>query len=136
MFCKVSMIGYVNTDKSFNEKGNVMTVGIAYSGTRKSLVSGKYESILVSCRFINETAQRANKMIHKGDLVHIDGRLDISDYEKNGEKRKYTSIVVGSFSVLKSNSEKSSSVTKSNSSNKNEKYDFDEGDGENEPLPF
>lgn len=135
MFCKVSMIGYVNTEKTFNEKGNVMTVGIAYSGTRKSLVSGKYESVLIYCKFINETAQRASKMIHKGDLVYIDGRLDISDYEKNGEKRKYTSIVVGTFSVLKSNSGTSGSVTKSHS-NKNEKYDFDEGDGENEPLPF
>lgn len=138
MFCKVQMIGYVSKECEIKGKAqNVGVFSVAYSGSRRSLTTGEYESIFLNCSVFKDNIQRALDMLHKGDLVYCEGSLDIQDYnDRNGVKRQATSLNVGMFRVLKSKNAAQGAKQKavaSKPSKKQAEVDFDDDDYE---MPF
>lgn len=61
---------------------------------------GEYDSEFVNYVAYRNTADYLNKYAKKGKLVQIEGRINTTSNEKNGEKRYYTKIIVDSASVL------------------------------------
>lgn len=61
---------------------------------------GEYDSEFVNYVSYRNTADYLNKYAKKGKLVQIEGRINTTSNEKNGEKRYYTKIIVDSASVL------------------------------------
>jgi single-strand DNA-binding protein len=48
----------------------------------------------VRCTIFGKRGEALSKILHKGDRVFVEGRLQTSSYEKNNEKRYSTEIVV------------------------------------------
>jgi single-strand DNA-binding protein len=55
---------------------------------------GEYESDFFNCSAFRNSADYIEKYIKKGNLVNIVGRLENRLFEKDGEKKFYTEIVV------------------------------------------
>ena len=47
-----------------------------------------------------KTAERAKQYLDKGSELVIDGRLNSRSYEKNGEKRYITEVVINEFMMV------------------------------------
>jgi single-strand DNA-binding protein len=47
-----------------------------------------------------QLAERCNQYLRKGATVHVEGRLSIRSYEKDGEKRKAVEIVASDVQFL------------------------------------
>lgn len=137
MFCKVQVIGFVAQECETKGKSGVSwgQFSVAYSGSRKSLTTGEYESIFLPCKVFKENHNRAVEMLHKGDLVYCEGSLDIQQYnDKNGVARTFTSLNVGMFRVLKSKNATTQLRKGTIKSKAQDKYDdFDTSDKE---IPF
>ena len=68
--------------------------------------NGEYETDFIDCTLWNGVADRTAEYCKKGDLVGVKGRLQTNNYEnENGEKKKYTEVVVEKLSFLTSNRE-------------------------------
>ena len=53
----------------------------------------KKKAIFVNCVAFGKAGEFVSKYFHKGQRVLVSGELDIQDYEKNGEKKKYTQVI-------------------------------------------
>ena len=55
-----------------------------------------------------KTAENVGKIVNKGDLIEVEGKIVYRSYEdKDGQKRYITEIVTNSFLLLSKNIEKS-----------------------------
>jgi single-strand DNA-binding protein len=59
-----------------------------------------------------KTAEIVEKYLHKGGKVYIEGRLQTSSWEKNGEKKYKTEVVVSDLILLGGKDEAAPSATK------------------------
>lgn len=59
--------------------------------------NGERQTDFIPCTAFGKTAETISKYFHKGDMIIIGGRLNVSQYEKNGEKRTYFNITVNEF---------------------------------------
>ena len=56
----------------------------------------------IDCTAWEKTAETIAEYFRKGNRILIQGRLSVSNYEQNGEKRKSTKVVVNSFEFVES----------------------------------
>lgn len=75
----------------------------------------KDEADFINCVAWNKEAELIAEYLRKGRRVLIQGRLNVGNYEKNGEKVWTTDVVVASFEFVDSNN--SSNQTNNNSNN-------------------
>lgn len=57
----------------------------------------KDEAIFVNLKAYGETAENISKYFQKGKGIIINGKLDVSTYEKDGAKNTFTYVNVTSF---------------------------------------
>lgn len=62
--------------------------------------NGEREADFISCIVWRKAAENLCNFTHKGSLVGIDGRIQTSSYEKEGQRVYATQVVVDSFSLL------------------------------------
>lgn len=62
--------------------------------------NGEREADFISCIIWRKAAENFCNFTHKGSLVGIDGRIQTSTYEKEGQRVYATQVVVDSFSML------------------------------------
>ena len=67
---------------------------------------GNYDSEFINYVAYKNTAEYLNKYSGKGALIEIEGRLHNGSYEKDGEKKYFTEIVVENASSYKTQNEK------------------------------
>ena len=88
----------INTDKG----SKIARVSIAtsdyYYNDKKEKVTDTYWHNLV---FFNKSAELAEKLLAKGTELAIEGKLVNRSYEKEGEKKYITEIVVNEFNLYK-----------------------------------
>lgn len=58
---------------------------------------GKDNTLFINCVAWERTAELISQYCKKGDRLSGSGRLDIRQYEKDGEKRYATEIIVNQF---------------------------------------
>ena len=64
--------------------------------------NGEYETDFIDCTLWTPIAESTTEYCHKGDLLGIKGRLQTSNYEKDGEKKYRTSVIAEKITFLTS----------------------------------
>ena len=98
--------------------------GKAYTNFTLAVQKTKDEAEFIDCIVWEKTAETIAEYFRKGNRILIQGRLSVSSYEQNGEKRKFTRVLANTFEFIDS---KNSGIGQN--SNRND-YDDDE------PFPF
>ena len=99
--------------------------GKAYTNFTLAVQKTKDEAEFIDCVAWEKTAENIAEYFRKGNRILIQGRLNVSSYEQNGEKRRMTRVVVNSFEFIES-------ANAGRNSNNRNNYD----DDENEGFPF
>jgi single-strand DNA-binding protein len=137
----VTLIGNLTRDpelKALPSGTKVANFSIATNRNWKDKDGAKKEEVeyhnLVA---FGRTAEVIEQYTHKGDQIYIDGRLQTRSWEKDGEKKYRTEIIVESFQF---GSKKPGTAPKTNESNKNEeKVDTTTGETpsvDSDPIAF
>ena len=98
--------------------------GKAYANFTLAVQKTRDEAEFIDCVAWEKTAETIAEYFRKGNKILVQGRLNVSTYEKDGENRKMARVMVYSFEFVES-----SNTTKN--SNKNN-YDEEEG----QEFPF
>lgn len=70
----------------------------------------KDEADFINCTVFGKTAETMFEWCRKGHRIGIEGHLQISQYEKNGEKRTGYSVIVDTMEFLQTKNEKSGDI--------------------------
>lgn len=71
----------------------------------------KDEADFIQCTVFGKTAETMFEWCRKGHRIGIEGHLQISQYEKDGEKRSSYSVIVDSMEFLQTKNEKSGNIS-------------------------
>ena len=118
--------------------------GKAFANFSLAVQKTKDEVEFIDCTVWEKTAETIAEYFRKGNRILVQGRLSVSSYEQNGEKRRMTRVVVNSFEFVESvgnsgnNSGYQQQQSFNNSNNKpvqNDDFDNDDMD-DDEEFPF
>jgi single-strand DNA-binding protein len=87
----------VNTEKGTKIARVSIATSDYYYNDKKEKVTETYWHNLV---FFGKVAELAEKLLDKGKEVAIEGKLTNRSYEKDGEKKYMTEIIVNEFNVF------------------------------------
>ena len=122
--------------------------GKAFANFSLAVQKTKDEVEFIDCTAWEKTAETIAEYFRKGNRILIQGRLSVSNYEQNGEKRKSTKVVVNSFEFVESTGtsgnnggyqqqQSFSNNTKKPVSVQNDTYEDDNDDmDDDEEFPF
>ena len=122
--------------------------GKAFANFSLAVPKTKDEVEFIDCTAWEKTAETIAEYFRKGNRILIQGRLSVSNYEQNGEKRKSTKVVVNSFEFVESSGtsgnnggyqqqQSFSNNTKKPVSVQNDTYEDDNDDmDDDEEFPF
>ena len=122
--------------------------GKAFANFSLAVQKTKDEVEFIDCTAWEKTAETIAEYFRKGNRILIQGRLSVSNYEQNGEKRKSTKVVVNSFEFVESSGtsgnnggyqqqQSFSNNTKKSVSVQNDTYEDDNDDmDDDEEFPF
>ena len=100
--------------------------GKAYTNFTLAIQKTRDGAEFIDCVAWEKTAETIAEYFRKGNRILIQGRLSVSSYEQNGEKRKSTKVQVFSFEFVDN---KNSGNSQNNNRNNYE-------DDEDESFPF
>lgn len=102
----VFLLGYLGADPQVTAMSNGKEVANFSVAIDESYVSKEGEKIerteWVNCSVFGPLAEIVKKYVHKGDRVHITGRLKTDKVEKEGQTRYYTKVKVDNLVMLSS----------------------------------
>jgi len=81
------------------KSGNVANISVAVQSKRKNS-EGIYKTNFFDCELWDKKAEKTVDYFKIGDIVSVKGEVDISSYEKDGEKRKTIKIIPDDFSLV------------------------------------
>ena len=121
--------------------------GKAFANFSLAVQKTKDEVEFIDCTVWEKTAETIAEYFRKGNRILVQGRLSVSSYEQNGEKRRATRVVVNSFEFVESAGNSSNSggyqqhqTFKNNNSKppvQNETFENDNDDmDDDEEFPF
>lgn len=110
----ITISGNVTRDIELKKSASGMSVGKFSVASNKSVKSG--DSYEKKATFFNvvvfgKYAETLAKFVKKGSPVVVTGSLDINNYEKDGEKKTWVSILCNNVRLFKGGSGGSSSAT-------------------------
>lgn len=123
--------------------------GKAYTSFTLAVQKTKDDAEFIDCIAWEKTAETIAEYFRKGRKILVQGRLNVSSYEQNGEKRKSTKVVVSSFEFVESSGTSNNNGgyqqnqpyngNGGNSGSKpvhNDTYENDDDTDDNEDFPF
>lgn len=119
---KIMLIGRLASDVKMGKSGDIKygkTV-IAVNRAEK-----KNEADFIQCTAFGKLAETIFEYYKKGHRIGIEGRLQASTYEKNGEKRNNYSVIVESIEFLQAKEKSENINTTPEDSKKNDFIDDD-----------
>lgn len=106
----VQLIGRIGSDtelKTLESGKSLLNISIATNDYYKDKEGNKQEKTewhrLVAW---GKTAENIDKLVNKGDEIAIEGKLTHRSYEKDGETRYASEVLVNEFLLLKSAEQK------------------------------
>ena len=105
---KVILIGRICNDielRYFENEVGVATINLAVPRAFKN-AKGEYETDFIKVVLYNKTAEVVNKNCKKGDMLAIDGRIQVRNYEYEGKPRTDTSVVCEKITLIGNKKEK------------------------------
>lgn len=137
---KVQLIGNLTRDPNLRYTPNntaVCSFGVATNRSWTSADGGDKQERVEYHNIVawSKLADICGQLLHKGDKVYVEGRLQTRDWKgEDGVERKSTEVVIDNMILLKSSSEKSGNYEgNSYSSNQDESQEEPEESGSNEP---
>ncbi len=108
MLNQVVLVGRLTSDVEVTttEDGRkVSNLTLAVQRTFKNS-DGIYEADFIRCTLWNAVAASTSEYCHKGDIVGIKGRLQVTNYEdKDGNKKTSTEVIAEKVTFLSSKKE-------------------------------
>ena len=139
MINKVILVGRLGKDPEVRNVNNtsVASFSIATSESYKDKTTGEKKETtewhnIVMWRGLAEVAQ---KYLHKGDLVYIEGKIKTRSWEKDGVTRYVTEILADNLTML-SNRGSNNSSNSSNSSQPAQQSKPQGNDSSIDDMPF
>ena len=105
---KIMLVGRLATDIQMNNSGETKYGRFYLAVSRRGK---KDEADFIQCAVFGKTAETMFEWCRKGHRIGIEGHLQISQYEKNGEKRSSYSVIVETMEFLQTKNEKSGDTT-------------------------
>jgi len=88
----------------------------------------KDETDFIDCVAFGKTAELIEKYIKKGNRFGVVGRIQVGSYEKDGEKRVTTDVMVDQIEFLESKAEASNNSKQESTSKKVEDVPYEDDD--------
>ena len=105
MINKVVLVGRISNDIKLEEYGENKNIKFNLAVGRAYKKEGVQDTDFIRCTFWNKLAELVNEYCKKGDLIAVEGRLQVSEYSNvEGEKRTSTEVVVESIQFLEKKS--------------------------------
>ena len=104
--------------------------GKAFANFTLAVQKTKDEAEFIDCTVWEKTAETIAEYFRKGRKILVQGRLNVSSYEQNGEKRKSTKVVVNSFEFV----ENSGNGNNGSGYQQNQPYTGNSGSSSNKPV--
>lgn len=104
MLNQVVMVGRLVKDPELKETENgkkVTRITLAVPRSYKN-PNGEYDTDYVDCTLWTGIAENTSEYCKKGDLIGIKGRIQTGSYEKDGEKKYTTDVIVEKVTFLTS----------------------------------
>ncbi|MDZ4853091.1 MAG: single-stranded DNA-binding protein [Pirellulaceae bacterium] len=103
-FNRVILMGNLTRDIDLRYTTSGMAVGdssVAVNDRRKNQ-SGEWvdEATFVEVKFFGRTAEIAGEYLSKGSPIHIEGRLKLDTWEKDGQKRSKLFVIVDHMQMI------------------------------------
>lgn len=89
----------------------VMGLGVAVNDRRRNQQTGQWEDYtnFIDCTMFGSRAEALSRILTKGMLVCIEGRLRWSQWERDGQKRSKIEVIVDELEFMSSRNSDSSS---------------------------
>lgn len=101
---KIMLVGRLATEIKMEKSGETKYGRFSLAVQRRGK---KDEADFISCTVFGKTAETMFEWCRKGHRIGIEGHLQISQYEKNGEKKSGYSVIVDTMEFLQTKNEKS-----------------------------
>ena len=101
--------------------------GKAYANFTLAVQKTKDEAEFIDCVAWEKTAENIAEYFRKGNRILIQGRLNVSSYEQNGEKRKSVKVQAFNFEFIDSKNSGNSQNGNRNNYDDDEAFPFDQG---------
>lgn len=98
---KVILIGNVGNITELKQVGETQVINLSLA-TRETNDATSWHR----CTAFGKTAETLSKYTSKGDRLAIEGKIQYREYEKDGEKRTSTDIIINAFEFLTSKKDK------------------------------
>lgn len=105
---KIILVGRLATEVDMKKSGETKYGKFVLAVNR---AGKKNETDFIQCTVFGKTAETMFEWCRKGHRIGIEGHLQISQYEKNGEKRSSYSVIVETMEFLQTKNEKSGDTT-------------------------
>jgi single-strand DNA-binding protein len=140
---KVILIGRLGKDpeiRTFENGGMIANFTMATSETYKDRTTGEKKEI-TEWHNISigrpQLAEVAQKYLHKGDMLYVEGKLRTRSWEKEGQTRYITEVLVDNFTMLSPKKTGSAPNEGYNAGASKVNEGFSAGDSSNtDDLPF
>ena len=99
--------------------------GKAYTTFTLAVQKTKDEAEFIDCVAWEKTAENIAEYFRKGNRILIQGRLNVSSYEQNGEKRKSVKVQAFNFEFIDSKNSGNSQNGNRNNYEDDEAFPFD-----------
>lgn len=105
---KIMLVGRLATEIKMEKSGETKYGKFYLAVSRRGK---KDEADFINCTVFGKTAETMFEWCRKGHRIGIEGHLQISQYEKDGEKRSNYSVIIESMEFLQTKNEKSGDTT-------------------------
>jgi single-strand DNA-binding protein len=103
---KVILIGRLGKDpeiRNFENGGMIANFSMATSETYKDRTTGEKKEITDWHNVVARIPQQAEiiqKYVKKGDMLYVEGKLRTRSWEKDGQTRYTTEVIIDNFTML------------------------------------
>lgn len=106
---KVFLAGHLTRDpelRSTNSGNPVMSFGIAVNDRRRNQQTGEWEDYpnFFDCTMFGPRSEKLAQYLVKGSKVSLEGRLRWSQWERDGQKRSKTEVIVDEIEFMNARS--------------------------------
>jgi len=87
---------------------SVLGMSLAVNDRRKNQSTGEWEDYpnYVDCTMFGNRAEGLSRILHKGQLVTIEGKLHYSTWERDGQKRSKLEVFIDEMEIPQSEARK------------------------------
>lgn len=137
MLNRIVLVGRTTKDVELSYSGSGIAIGKFTVACDRPVAKGKEkETDFINVITFKQSAEACANYLKKGNLVALEGRLQVRNYEKDGKKVWVSEVIADNVKFLERNKDGSESMNRPNTSNDPFKDDGKPIDFGSDDLPF